>query len=64
VLGAFLAVPLVAALGRVIDYARGRPPAAGPGSEAENPAEALVIGGSGDPIEAAREAAAEENRSG
>jgi predicted PurR-regulated permease PerM len=32
VLGAFLGVPLAACLGRVVDYARGRRPAAGPGS--------------------------------
>lgn len=32
VLGAFLGVPLAACLGRVVDYVRGRPPAAGPGS--------------------------------
>ena len=35
VLGAFLAVPLAACAGRVVDYARGRPPAAGPGSDAD-----------------------------
>lgn len=33
VLGAFLAVPLAACVGRVMDYARGPPPAAGPGSD-------------------------------
>ncbi|UOY02595.1 AI-2E family transporter [Blastococcus sp. PRF04-17] len=36
VLGAFLAVPLAACAGRVIDYARGRRPAAGPGSDPDD----------------------------
>lgn len=36
VLGAFLAVPLSACAARVIDYARGRPPAAGPGSHPDD----------------------------
>ena len=35
VLGAFLAVPITACLGRIIDYVRGRPPAAGPAAEGE-----------------------------
>ena len=33
VLGAFLGVPLAACAGRVVDYLRGRRPAAGPGSD-------------------------------
>lgn len=36
VLGAFLAVPLAACAGRVIDYLRGRRPAAGPGSDPDD----------------------------
>jgi putative heme transporter len=36
VLGAFLAVPLAACLGRVVDYLRGRRPAAGPGSDPDD----------------------------
>lgn len=35
VLGAFLGVPLAACAGRVVDYLRGRRPAAGPGSDPE-----------------------------
>jgi predicted PurR-regulated permease PerM len=35
VLGAFLAVPITACAGRIIDYLRGRPAAAGPGFAAE-----------------------------
>ncbi|SFF17297.1 AI-2E family transporter [Blastococcus tunisiensis] len=36
VLGAFLAVPLTACAGRIIDYARGRPPAAGPAADGKD----------------------------
>jgi predicted PurR-regulated permease PerM len=36
VLGAFLGVPLAACAGRVVDYLRGRRPAAGPGSDPED----------------------------
>ncbi|TKJ18126.1 AI-2E family transporter [Blastococcus sp. CCUG 61487] len=36
VLGAFLAVPVAASVARIVDYVRGRPPAAGPGSDVES----------------------------
>ena len=36
VLGAFLGVPLAACVGRVVDYLRGRRPAAGPGSDPDD----------------------------
>jgi putative heme transporter len=37
ILGAFLAVPIAASVARVVDMARGRTPAAGPGSEGADP---------------------------
>ncbi|WP_409329478.1 AI-2E family transporter [Trujillonella humicola] len=36
ILGAFLAVPVAACFGRVVDYVRGRRPAAGPGSDPDD----------------------------
>lgn len=57
VLGAFLAVPLAASAARVVDYARGRRPAAGPGSDPDNgePAWGADDGGDADTADAERE---------
>ena len=44
VVGAFLAVPMAAILARVVDYLRGRRPAAGPGSKPDDDTPAWGMG--------------------